>query len=182
MLCAKFRWNYLSGSGGEILQWIFSLFRYRLPLETEVALHLKKTFESTLLKDALCHVCLKLAQIEFWRTRFLNISVIYLDISLFCPLEKGRALYVDTFESIGFMFGWLWSNGSGDEDENVKNLPTDRRIERRTDATDNRRSEKFTLTFSLISWAKMWKKISLDFSFFNHKGNRKIEIAKNHLF
>ena len=87
-----------------------------------------------------------------------------------------------TQECIGFTFGWLWSNGSWDEDENVKNLPTDRRIERRTDATDNRRSEKFTLTFSLISWAKKWKKISLDFSFFNHKGNRKIEIAKNHLF
>ena len=71
MLCAKFGWNWPSGSGEEdflISSMYFSLFRYYLPLEKGRALHLNK-LESPSPKNALCLVWLKLAQ-WFWRRRF----------------------------------------------------------------------------------------------------------------
>ena len=58
MPCAKFSWNWLSGSGEEdfeILVNIFSIFHNYLPLEKGGALRLKK-LESPLPKDALCQV------------------------------------------------------------------------------------------------------------------------------
>ena len=47
-------------------------------------------------------------------------------------------------------FGWNWPSGSGEEDENVKSLPTDGRTDGRTDrqTTDDRWSEKLTWAFS----------------------------------
>ena len=61
MLCAKFGWNWLSGSGEEdffnVVN-VFSLFNNYLPLEKGGALHLNK-LESPLTKDALCQVLLK---------------------------------------------------------------------------------------------------------------------------
>ena len=57
MLCAKFSWNWLSGSGEEdflILSMFFPYFCNYLPLEKGGALHLNK-LESPLPKDALCH-------------------------------------------------------------------------------------------------------------------------------
>ena len=47
-------------------------------------------------------------------------------------------------------FGWNWSSGSGEEDENVKILQTDGRTDGQTDrqTTDNRWSEKLTWAFS----------------------------------
>ena len=73
MFCAKFGWNWPSGSGEEdFFNFInvFSLFHnyMYLPLEEGGALHLNK-FESPLPKDALCQVWLKLAQ-WFWRRRW----------------------------------------------------------------------------------------------------------------
>ena len=68
MLCAKFGWNWLSGSGEEdFLSFVnlFSLFLNYLPLEKGGALHLNK-LESPSPKDALCQVWLNLAQ-WFWR-------------------------------------------------------------------------------------------------------------------
>ena len=68
LVCAKFGWNWISGSGGGdflILSLYFSLFCNYLPLEKNAALHLNK-LESPLPKDALCQVWLKLAQ-WFWR-------------------------------------------------------------------------------------------------------------------
>ena len=63
MLCAKFGWNWPSGSG-EILNIILHS-RYYLPLEQGVALYLNK-LDSPSSKDALCQVRLKLTQ-WFWR-------------------------------------------------------------------------------------------------------------------
>ena len=61
LLCAKFGWNWPSGSGGGdflILSLYFSPFHNYLPLEKNAALHLNK-LESPLPKDALCQVWLK---------------------------------------------------------------------------------------------------------------------------
>ena len=63
MLCAKFGWNWLSGSGEEeflIFVNVFSLFRYYLPLKKGVVLQLNN-FEFPLPKVSLCQVKLKLA-------------------------------------------------------------------------------------------------------------------------
>ena len=68
MLCAKFGWNWLSGSGEEdIFNLVngFSQFHNYLPLEKGGALYLNK-LESPSPKDALCQVWLKLAH-WFWR-------------------------------------------------------------------------------------------------------------------
>ena len=47
-------------------------------------------------------------------------------------------------------FGWIWPSGSGEEDENVKSLQTDRWIDRRMERQideDARWSEKLTWSF-----------------------------------
>ena len=65
-------------------------FRYYLPLEKGVAIHLNK-LKSPSSKDALCQVWLKLVQ-WFWIRRFLNIFNIILHFRCYLPLEKGVAL------------------------------------------------------------------------------------------
>ena len=47
-------------------------------------------------------------------------------------------------------FGWNWPSGSGEEDENVKNLQTDGRTDRQT--TDERWSEKLTELIRIIKY------------------------------
>ena len=71
MLCAKFGWNWPSGSGEEdFLDFInvFLLIGNYLPLEKGGSFHLNK-LESPSLKEALCQIWLKLAQ-WFWRRRW----------------------------------------------------------------------------------------------------------------
>ena len=100
MLCAKFGWNWLSGSGEEDFfnfVNVFSLFRNNLPSEKDVALHLNK-LESTLPKDDLCQDWLKLAQ-WFWRRRFFNIFKIISHFCYYLPLDKSVALHLSKLES-----------------------------------------------------------------------------------
>ena len=66
--------------------YVFSLFRYYLPLEKGVALHLKKPFT----QDTLCKVCLKLAQ-WFWRS-FINAFSLF---RYYFPLEDGVVLHLN---------------------------------------------------------------------------------------
>ena len=63
MLCAKFGWNWPSGSGVED----FSLFRYHIHLEKVLVLNLNK-LELISHKDALYLIWLKLTR-WFWRRR-----------------------------------------------------------------------------------------------------------------
>ena len=67
--------------------YVFSLFRNYLLLKKGLAFHWNK-LESSLPKEALCRVCLKLAE-WLWRRRFLNFVFVF---SLFrnnLPLEIG---------------------------------------------------------------------------------------------
>ena len=97
----------------------------------------------------------------FWIRRFLNFVNVFSLFHKYLPLEKGRALHLNKLESPSPMdtcakFGWNWTSGSGEEDENVKSLQTDRQTEGRTDGqTDDGRqvTRKAHLSFQL-RWAK----------------------------
>ena len=71
MHCAKFGWNWPSGSGERrifIFVNVFLLFGYYLPLEKNGAFYLNK-LDSSSPKNALCKVWLKLARL-FGKGRF----------------------------------------------------------------------------------------------------------------
>ena len=100
MLCAKFSWKWLSGSGEEdflISSMYFLLFRIYLPLEKGGALHLNK-LKSPSPKDALCEVWLKLDQ-WFWKRKFFNFVNVFSLFRNYLPLEKGGALHLNKLES-----------------------------------------------------------------------------------
>ena len=61
------------------------------------SLHLNK-LESPSPKDALCQICLKLAQ-RFWRRRFFNLVNVFSLFGYYLPLEKGWALHLKKLES-----------------------------------------------------------------------------------
>ena len=100
MLCAKFGWNWLNGSGEEDFfnfVNVFSLFLNYLLLEKDGPLHLNK-LESPSPKDALYQDWLKLAQ-RFWRRRFLNFVNVFSLFRNYLLLENGRALHLNKLES-----------------------------------------------------------------------------------
>ena len=106
MLCAKFSWNWLSGSGEEDF-WMSSMyFRYFVSISPW-----------------------KRVEPFIWTNLY--------------PLHQ-RMICAE--------FGWNWPSGSGEEDENVKSLQTDRRTVRQTD--DGRKViRKAHLSFQ-FRWAK----------------------------
>ena len=96
MLCAKFCWNWLSGSIKRRflnLANIFSLFLNYLPLEKVEALYLNK-FESPSLKDPLYKIWMLFA-LWFWRRRFLNFINAFSVFRNYLPLEKVEALHLN---------------------------------------------------------------------------------------
>ena len=119
---------------------VFSLFRYYLPLEKGLALHLNK-YESPSPKDALCQVWLKLALL-FLRRRFLKFVNVFSLFHYYLTLEKGGALHLNKLESSlpkdALCQVWLklaqWFLRRRGKCEKF----TDRRT------MDNRRSEKLT--------------------------------------
>ena len=96
MPCTMFGRNWPSVLEKKIFNKILH-FRYYLPLEKDVTIHLNK-LESLPSKDALCYVCLKLAK-QFWK----RICLINLNRNLlfryYFPLEKGVALHLNKLES-----------------------------------------------------------------------------------
>ena len=97
---------------------LFSPFRNHLLLEKSVALHSKK-LESSLPKNALCQVWLKLAK-WFWRI-FLNFVNVFSLFRNYLPLEKvGPFIWTDLNSlhprMISAKFTWNWLSGSGKED------------------------------------------------------------------
>ena len=100
MLCAKFGWKCLSGSGEEDLIILYMYFHYFIiisPWKRAEALLFNK-LESPSPKDAFCKVWLKLAQ-WLWRRRFLNFVNLFSLIRNYLPLEKGVALHLNKIES-----------------------------------------------------------------------------------
>ena len=80
----------------KLVQWflkfvnLFSLFRYYLPLEKGVALHLNKR-ESPSPKDAFCQVWLKLVQ---WFWRFCLCGVFFVPLENYSLIWRRHALPV----------------------------------------------------------------------------------------
>ena len=122
--------------------YLFSLYRYYLPLETGGTLHLKR-LESPSSKNAF-------VPSGFWED-FLKFGQCFFAILLSSFLGKGSFICtnVNIIEPrmLCAKFGSNWPSWSGDEDENVKCLQTGGQTDGRT--TDNRRSEKLTWALPL---------------------------------
>ena len=112
------------------------IFRYNLPLEKCVTLHLNK-LESRTPKDVLCKVWLKLAQC-FWSRRFINIFNLILLFCYYLSLEKSVSFIWTNLNPLHtrmlcVKFGCNWQSGSWEEVENVKIYrQTDRRSDGQT--------------------------------------------------
>ena len=132
MLCAKFGWNWLSGSGEEYFKFHGLYFHYFV-----IIFPWKRagpSFEQTWIPYTQgCFVpsWLKLAQ-WFWRRRFFNFINVISSFRNYLPFERGGAfistnLYPLHPRMLCVKFGWNWLSGSGEEDENVKSLRQRRR-------------------------------------------------------
>ena len=108
MLCAKFGWNWPSGSGEEDFQFFVnecSLFHYNLPLEKGVPLHLNKL-------DSLHPqlVCAKFGSTKF----FLKFVYVFFSISILYPLKIGRRPSLERiwkgalFQVLFKLAPWFW--------------------------------------------------------------------------
>ena len=135
ILCAKFGWNWSSGSGEEdflISSMYFHNFVIISPWKR--AGPFNWTNLNPLHPRMLCAVWLKLAQ-WFWRRRFLHFRKYILLFHIYLPFEKGGALQLNKLESplpkdALSKLGWNWPSGSGEEDENVKSLQQRRQRQR----------------------------------------------------
>ena len=99
IICTKFDWFWLAGSGEEYIFFNFSvflLFRHYLPLETGYPLPLNR-FKSPLPKDGLCQVWSKSAQ-WFWRRKLLNEPSRFLHFCDYLPFEEDLVLYLNKLE------------------------------------------------------------------------------------
>ena len=125
MLCAKFRWHWLDGSGKEYFISInaFLLFSNRVPFVKGVALHLNK-FESPSSTDAMGHVWLKLVQ-WFLRRRFIYFFNVFSLFRNYLPLKRVKPFIRTNLNSLHprilcVKFGWSWPSGYWEEVENVE--------------------------------------------------------------
>ena len=120
IICTKFDWFWLAGSGGDFFK-IFSvslLFHYYLPLENGYLLHLNK-LEFPPPKYDLFQVWLKLA--KWLLRRFLNGPIRFLHFCDYLPFEKDLALYLKKPEfplpkDNVYQFDWIRQAGSGEKD------------------------------------------------------------------
>ena len=162
MLCAKFGWNWLSGSGEEDFLISSMYFHYFVIISPwKRAGPFIWTNLNPLHPRMLC------AKFGWnWLSAsgeddFLILSM-YFHCSLIISTWKRMGPFIWTNLNplhpriLCAKFGWNWPSGSGEEDENVKSLQTDRQTDGRTDGqTDDGRQviRKAHLSFQL-RWAK----------------------------
>ena len=102
----------------------------------------------------MCQVWLKWAQ-WIWRRRFfLNFVNVFSLFHNYLPLEKAEALHLKKMNPLHprmhcANFGWNGPSGSGEEDENVKSLQTDRRTDRRRTKSYQKSSLELSAQVSL---------------------------------
>ena len=99
MLCAMFGWNLLKWFLRRLLNFVivYSLFRYNLPIEKGMTLHLNK-HESPSPRDVYCQVWLNMIQ-WVWRRRIFYLVKVFLLFLYYLPLEKDKALHLNKLES-----------------------------------------------------------------------------------
>ena len=128
VLCAKFAWLKLA-------QWFF--IRRFLNWKRVLPLTFKQTW-IPFTQGCFVSIWLKLAQ-WFWGRRFSNFINVFSLIGNHLPLEQDVALHLNKLEyfhhpmMLCAKFGWNWPSDSGEEDENVKSLQTDRQMDGQTD-------------------------------------------------
>ena len=101
MLCAKFGWNWSSGSREEDFFLISSMyFSYYVIISPwkRVGPFIWTKFNALHLKNALCQVWLKMVQ-WFWRRRFFNFVNVFSLFRNYLTLEEGRALHLNKTQS-----------------------------------------------------------------------------------
>ena len=102
MLCVNFGWNWPSSSEERILNIfkIILLFRYYIPLEKGVVLHLNKLTWIHSTQKWFVPSLVEIGQLsdfgeDFWKNIFNNISY----FCYYLPLELGVALHLNKLES-----------------------------------------------------------------------------------
>ena len=154
----KFNWNWPIGSGGKKFNFInvLSLFRYYLPLEICVALHLNELKYSSH-KNVLFQVSLKLTK-WFWRLKIFEFPQCIFAISLLSPLMKRHG---PLFEQTWISFTQSCFVPSLDEIDSVvleKSIKMWKVYVWMDHDRHNRLSENFTWSFSSGDLAKNKKK------------------------
>ena len=162
MHCANFGWNWLSGSG----EWDFLIssiyFRYFVIISPWK--RAGPSFEQTwILYTQGCFVPRLVAtgSVVLDKKIFLILSIYFRYFVIISPCKRAGPFIWTNLNPLHLRmlcakFGWNWPSGSGEEDENVKSLQTDRQTDRRTDRqTDDGQKviRKALLSFQL-RWAK----------------------------
>ena len=156
MLCVKFGWNWPSGSGEEEFLISSMYFRYFVIISPwKRAGPFIWTNLNPLHPRMLC------AKFGWnWPSGsgeedFLISSMYFRYFVIISPWKRSGPIIRTKLNQpnprmLCAKFGWNWLSGSGQEDENVKSLQTDRQTDGRTDRQmmDDRWSEKLTWAFS----------------------------------
>ena len=122
MICAKFDWNWPSGTGEEDFSTIVNVFRYFLIISPW------KRARPFIWTNHPKMICAKFgwnwpsSSIE---EDFFNLSMYFRNFRVISPWKRAGPLVGMNLNSLHprrlcAKFGWKWPSGSGEEDENVK--------------------------------------------------------------